>query len=88
MTKMTTEPKFDANPLLDAVIERLNLRSDAALCRKIETLPPVISKIRHGRLPLGPTILIRLHEASGMPIREMRRLMGDTQGMFRCGREG
>lgn len=78
--------QFDANPLFDAVIERLSLRNDAALCRKIETLPPVISKIRHGRLPLGPALLIRMHEVSGIPIREMRRLMGDTQGLFRCGR--
>lgn len=86
MEKTKNEPKFNANPLLDAVIERLNLRSDAALCRRIETLPPVISKIRHGRLPLGPALMIRMHEVSGIPIREMRRIMGDTEGLFRCGR--
>lgn len=62
----------DANPLLDTVIERLKLRNDAALSRALEVAPPVISKLRHGRLTVGPTLLIRMHEETGLSIRDLK----------------
>lgn len=62
----------DANPLLDTVIDRLKLRNDAALSRALEVAPPVISKLRHGRLHVGPTLLIRMHEETGLSIRELK----------------
>jgi plasmid maintenance system antidote protein VapI len=65
----------DPNLLLDALIEKLNLKNDAALSRLLEVAPPVISKLRHGALPIGPTMLIRMHEVSDLGIREMRALM-------------
>ena len=68
---------FPGNPniLLDALIEKLALKNDAALSRLLEVAPPVISKLRHGALPIGPTMLIRMHEISDLGIREMRALM-------------
>jgi plasmid maintenance system antidote protein VapI len=73
-TPLNTFPG-DPNILLDAIIEKLNLKNDAALSRLLEVAPPVISKLRHGALPIGPTMLIRMHEISDMNIREMRALM-------------
>jgi hypothetical protein len=35
----------------------------------------VISKIRHSTLPIGATILLRMHEISNYSIRELRALM-------------
>jgi hypothetical protein len=35
----------------------------------------VISKIRHNTLPIGATILLRMHEVSDFSIRELRALM-------------
>ena len=61
-----------ANRLLDAVIGKLLLKSDAALSRALEVPPPVISKLRHDRLQVGPTMLIRMHEETGLPIRELK----------------
>jgi plasmid maintenance system antidote protein VapI len=61
-----------AGALLDALIEKLQLKNDAALCRRLEVPPPVISKIRHRKLPVGPTLLIRMHEESGLSIRELK----------------
>jgi plasmid maintenance system antidote protein VapI len=61
-----------ANRLLDAVMGKLLLRSDAALSRALEVPPPVISKLRHDRLRIGPTMLIRMHEVTGLPIRELK----------------
>jgi plasmid maintenance system antidote protein VapI len=85
MTSETPEPvrDYDPNKLLQTLIERLNLRNDAALSRALEVAPPVISKIRHGRLPVGASLLIRMHEVSGMSIRELRNLMGDRREKFR-----
>jgi len=51
------------------------LKNDAALSRALEVAPPVISKIRHNTLPIGATILIRMHEISDFSIRELREMM-------------
>ncbi|RSZ56044.1 hypothetical protein HF313_09210 [Massilia atriviolacea] len=70
------EPTYDPNAVLDAIIERLQLKNDAALSRALEVAPPVISKIRHRTLPIGATILLRMHEISDFSIRELRAMMG------------
>ncbi len=64
------------NDLLDGVIKQLHLKNDAALSRKLVVAPPVISKLRHGRLPLGDTIIIRLSEVSGISATELRDRVG------------
>ena len=74
---------YDPNHLLDALIEKLHLKNDAALSRALEVAPPVISKIRHRRLPVGASLLIRMHEVSELSIRELRELMGDRREKFR-----
>jgi hypothetical protein len=66
---------YDLNRVLDAVIQKLKLKNDAALSRVLEVAPPVISKIRHNTLPIGATILLRMHEVSDFSIRELRALM-------------
>ena len=74
--KQTTSlPTYNPNRLLDAIITKLELKNDAALSRVLEVAPPVISKIRHHTLPVGATILIRMHETSDFSIRELRELM-------------
>ena len=60
--------------LLDAVMAKLGLKNDAALARTLEVAPPVISKIRHGRLAVGATILIRMHEVTDIAIRELKAI--------------
>ncbi len=62
------------NKLLDAVMAKLGLKNDAALSRALEVAPPVISKIRHGRLPVGATLLIRMHEITDIAIRELKAI--------------
>lgn len=73
---MPTEATYDPNRVLDAIIEKLNLKNDAALSRALKVAPPVISKIRHRTLPIGATILLRMHEVSEFSIRELKGLMG------------
>lgn len=74
---------YNPDSLLDALIDKLGLKNDAALSRALEVAPPVISKIRHRRLPVGASLLIRMHEVSDLSIRQLRDLMGDRRGKFR-----
>src|SRR5438034_5238258 len=76
-------PKYDPDNLLGSLIKKLNLKNDAALSRALEVAPPVISKIRHGKLSVGASILIRMQEVSDLSIKELRELMGDRRGKFR-----
>ena len=73
--------EYDPNRVLDAMIARLRLKNDAALSRVLEVAPPVISKIRHCTLPIGATLLLRMHEESEFSIRELRELMVRPQDM-------
>ncbi|HTN66666.1 MAG TPA: hypothetical protein VL051_10845 [Burkholderiaceae bacterium] len=75
--------EYNPDHLLEALIQRLHLKNDAALSRALEVAPPVISKIRHRRLPVGASLLIRMHEVSEMSISELRELMGDRRGKYR-----
>jgi hypothetical protein len=81
--KVHTTQRYDPDQLLASLIGRLNLKNDAALSRALEVSPPVISKIRHRRLPVTASLLIRMHEVSTLSIAELRDLMGDRRGKFR-----
>lgn len=59
------------------------MKNDAALSRTLEVAPPVISKIRHRRLPVGASMLIRMHEVTDMSVAELRELLGDRRGKYR-----
>src|SRR4051795_8890949 len=80
---LVTQESYNPNHLLDILIEKLHLKNDAALSRALEVAPPVISKIRHRRLPVGASLLIRMHEVSDLSIRDLRILMGDRRDKFR-----
>lgn len=82
-TRLADLAAYDPNHLLDSLLEKLHLKNDAALSRALEVAPPVISKIRHRRLPVGASLLIRMHEVSDLSIKELRSLMGDRRDKFR-----
>ncbi|SMP60593.1 hypothetical protein [Noviherbaspirillum suwonense] len=80
---LTSQPEYDPDNLLDSLLKKLELKNDAALSRVLEVAPPVISKIRHRRLPVGASILIRMHEVSNLSVGELRELLGDRRKKFR-----
>lgn len=84
------EATYDQARLLDFLIARFNLKNDAALSRLLEVAPPVVSKIRNGRLPIGASMLIRMCDVSNISTRNLRNIMGDRRKKFRisdaCGR--
>jgi plasmid maintenance system antidote protein VapI len=67
--------KVEPGHFIDEIIRILQVKNDAALGRVLDVPPPVISKIRHGRLDIGPTLLVRIHEATELSIHEIRKLM-------------
>jgi hypothetical protein len=82
MTKSVPETAiYNPNRVLDAIIAKLQLKNDAALSRALAVAPPVISKIRHRTLPIGATILLRMHEVSDFSIRELKALMGSPEAV-------
>ena len=82
-SEQLNSPDYDPNQLLEALIKKLQLKNDAALSRALEVAPPVISKIRHRKLPVGASLLIRMHEVCDLSISDLRELMGDRRGKFR-----
>lgn len=81
--KLDDQVTYDPNRLLDAFIKKFALKNDVALARHLEVAPPVISKIRHRSSPIGASLLIRMHDISGLTIAELRDLMGDRRKKFR-----
>ena len=75
----TSAKTYDPNQLFDSLHERLRLKNDAALSRKLDVAPSVISKARHLRIPVSAALLIRMHEITGMSIHEMKILLGDRR---------
>lgn len=71
-----TPYKYDPpHALLDNVKAALNLKTNAALADALEVAPPHVSRLRHGRLPVGPTILIKVHELTGWSFTAMREML-------------
>lgn len=66
------------NDLMDKLILSMSLKNDAGLARVLEVAPPVISKIRHGHLPVGATLLISAHEESGLSIKSMKAILNSA----------
>ena len=73
------------NELLDMLLAK-GPKNDAALARALEVAPPVISKIRHGRPPVGASLLIRMHEVFDVSIGELTfGVNGDEMRVLRDG---
>jgi hypothetical protein len=80
---LASQDSYNPSRLLDTLRERMQLKNDAGLSRALEVAPPVISKIRHRALPVGASMLIRMHEVTELSIRELRDLMGDRRTKYR-----
>ena len=86
-TSKTSHSQYDPNQFLDELMAQFKLKNDAALSRVLEVAPPVISKIRHRRVPVSASLLLRMHEMSALSIRDLRNIMGDRRIKFRISAE-
>lgn len=66
--------RLPVNNMLDEVKTRLRAKNDAALARKLGVTPGAITRLRKGNNALGPAMLVKIHDATGMAIETIRRL--------------
>jgi plasmid maintenance system antidote protein VapI len=60
--------------LLDQIISANGLKNDAALSRALAVNPPVISKLRSGALPLGDSMIVKIHLVFDIGVRGMKSI--------------
>jgi len=64
----------DGAALVERLLTYMGLRNDACLARELGVPPFAISKLRKGSTAVDTDMLIRMHEASGLSIGELRAL--------------
>lgn len=67
-------PAFDQNVLMDYLLNSQRLKNDSALSRALDVSPPVISKIRNHRLPIGATLKLRMMRVFGISLEKIDEL--------------
>ena len=74
MTTTATGTPDSYNPpgLLDAVRAKMNLKNDAELGRALKITPPVISKIRNGRIAVSAAMILLIYDTAQMSLAEIR----------------
>ncbi len=79
---MNTNVDYTPELFIEGLMRRLGTRTRSALARAVGVSPSIVSKIWHRRLAVSSEILLQVHEATGIPIRELRRMMGDQRRFF------
>ena len=73
---------YQPGKLLDTIMAKMSLRTDSALARVLGVEPCVISKVRNDRMPIGASLLITMHDVTGMTTGDMREMMWLSRRMF------
>ena len=76
---------YDPSRVFDLLVSYLDLTSDRALAKMLSMQPATLSRLRRQILPLGPSVLLRMHEASRISIDTLRTVMGDRRASYRFG---
>ena len=50
------------------------LGTDAELARMMKLQPPTISKMRHGKMSLTPSFILKVHDTFDIPIKEIKKI--------------
>jgi transcriptional regulator with XRE-family HTH domain len=74
-----TPPSVRSHQLLDGVRDTLQLKNDAKLAQLLGVKPSIISRIRNGHLPVGASILLRMHEVSGLRLQKLKSLLRQAE---------
>lgn len=76
---------FDPAHMLDHLRYRLRLKDDASLSRLLDVTPPMLSRVRHRKRGVCAALIIRIHEATGIRVHDLRVMMGDRRARVRAG---
>lgn len=74
MTRLAVIPPVDACRLLNYVRRLHGLESDGALSRALGVQRADVSRIRNSYSGMGPSLLLRIHEYTGVPALELRAI--------------
>ena len=74
---------YEPNRLLDAIAAALGTAGDKKLAAKLGLSPHVLAGLRNRRLPVTATMLLKMHEETGLPVESLRRLLGDRRHRLR-----
>ncbi len=61
--------------LLDYLKTEYKLGSDRALAEFLDVAPPAVSKWRHGHLPFSANMILRVHELTGLPVKQIKEML-------------
>jgi plasmid maintenance system antidote protein VapI len=61
--------------LLDYLKERFHIETDGDLAKEIGTSAPTISRVRMGHKQITPTLILGIHEAFEMPIKDIKAML-------------
>lgn len=61
--------------LLDHLKENFGMKNDADIARTLNIAPPIVSRIRNGKSNVSAEIILRIHEAFEMPIKDIKALL-------------
>jgi hypothetical protein len=70
-------PHYNPEALLAALMRLLGVKNDRQLAIRLDVQASQICKIRKRTLSVAPSLLISMHEDTGLSLRQLRALMGD-----------
>ena len=65
-----------SHKLLDHVSDLLKCKNDSALSKTMEISPAAICKMRNGKIPVSASVVICIHEMTGISIVEIKKMAG------------
>ncbi|MEX5747510.1 hypothetical protein [Massilia sp. X63] len=74
---MDNNPHYDPGNLIDTLRRILGVQHDSHLAQRLGIHPPQICKIRKRLISVSSSLLINIHEETGLSFSVLRGLMGD-----------
>lgn len=81
-TNLLNIKSYSPDNFLDEIKKKISITTDLDLALTLNVEPTIISNIRHRKIPIGASFLIRAHELTNMSFRRLRSLMGDFRKSF------
>lgn len=75
--------RYDPNHFLNCLIEMTGVANDAKLARRLKVSPRIIKMMRERTISISASMMMWLHDATGLTIEELRGLLGDRRAKHR-----
>jgi len=73
------EDGYDPGLLLNTLLEKLHLKEDAELAKKLRMDKALLEKIRNRQLQISGSMLMLMQEATGIAVTELRQILNDRR---------